>query len=137
VLYLGNLNAYRDWGHARDYVEAMWLMLQQPKPEDYVIATGETHTVKEFCEKAFAVVGISIKWEGEGVDEVGVNVANGEVIVKVDPRYFRPTEVEHLLGNPSKAKKVLGWSVKTSFEDLVKEMVVKDVEYVEKGVHND
>jgi len=137
ILYLGNLNASRDWGHAKDYVNAMWLMLQQEKPDDYVIATGETHTVKEFCEKAFAVVGINLRWEGEGVDEIAVNTANNETIIKIDPRYFRPTEVEHLLGNPTKAKTKLGWELECSFEQLVKDMVNKDVEYVERGLENE
>jgi len=132
-LFLGNLHSKRDWGHARDYIKAMWLMLQQEKPEDYVIATGETHSVKEFVEKAFAVVNIKVRWEGEGVDEVGINADTNEIIVKVDPRYFRPTEVEFLLGDPTKAKNQLGWVLETSFEQLVKEMVEKDIEFFEKG----
>lgn len=137
TLFLGNLNASRDWGHAKDYVEAMWMMLQQDKPADFVIATGETHTVREFCEKAFGVVGIKITWKGQGVDEVGVNSATGEEIIKIDPRYFRPTEVEHLLGNPAKAMKVLGWKPKYSFEELVKEMVEKDMEFLRDGKENE
>jgi GDPmannose 4,6-dehydratase len=114
-LYLGNLNALRDWGHARDYVEMQWLMLQQESPEDYVIATGEQHSVKEFVEMSARELGIAIAWEGEGVDEKGINLANGKTIVRVDPRYFRPTEVETLLGDPSKAKKNLGWEPRTTF----------------------
>jgi GDPmannose 4,6-dehydratase len=136
-LFLGNLNAKRDWGHARDYVRGMWMMLQQEKPDDFVIATGETHSVREFVEKAFAVVGITVKWQGEGVDEVGINSATGEAIVKIDPRYFRPTEVEFLLGDPTKAKKTLGWELEISFEQLVKEMVEKDIEFFEKGKEYD
>jgi GDPmannose 4,6-dehydratase len=136
-LFLGNLNAKRDWGHAKDYVRGMWMMLQQEKPDDFVIATGETHSVREFVEKAFAVVGINVKWQGEGVDEVGINSATGEVIVKIDPRYFRPTEVEFLLGDPTKAKKTLGWELEISFEQLVKEMVEKDIEFFEKGKEYD
>jgi len=132
-LFLGNLNAKRDWGHAKDYVRAMWMMLQLEKPQDFVIATGETHSVREFVEKAFACVDIQIKWEGEGIDEIGKNIKTNEVIVRVDPRYFRPTEVEFLLGDPSKAKKELGWKLEISFDDLVKEMVTKDIEFFEKG----
>lgn len=122
-LYIGNLNSKRDWGHARDFIEAMWLMLQQDQPDDYVIATGEQHSVREFIELAANELDIGIEWRGSGVDEVGVNTENGKEIVRVDPKYFRPTEVETLLGDPSKAKKVLGWKAKTSFQDLVKEMV--------------
>jgi len=132
-LFLGNLHSKRDWGHARDYIKAMWLMLQQEKPDDFVIATGETHSVKEFVEKAFAVVNIKVKWQGEGIDEVGINAENNQVIVRVDERYFRPTEVEFLLGDPTKAKTQLGWQIETSFEQLVKEMVEKDIEFFEKG----
>jgi GDPmannose 4,6-dehydratase len=136
-LFLGNLNAKRDWGHAKDYVRGMWMMLQQEKPDDFVIATGETHSVREFVEKAFGVVGINIKWQGEGVDEVGINSVTGETIVKIDPRYFRPTEVEFLLGDPTKVKKTLGWELEISFEQLVKEMVEKDIEFFEKGKEYD
>jgi len=132
-LFLGNLHSKRDWGHARDYIKAMWLMLQLEKPDDFVIATGETHSVTEFVEKAFAVVNIKVKWQGEGVDEVGINIENEQVIVRVDPRYFRPTEVEFLLGDPTKAKTQLGWKLETSFDQLVKEMVEKDIEFLEKG----
>jgi len=134
-LYLGNLSALRDWGHARDYVEMQWLMLQQEEPEDFVIATGEQYSVREFVERAAAELGVTIRFEGTGVDEVGIveQVANreirvtpGDVIVRVDPRYFRPTEVETLLGDPSKAHEKLGWKPRTSFEALVKEMVRAD-----------
>jgi GDPmannose 4,6-dehydratase len=127
-LYLGNLDSMRDWGHAKDYVEAMWLMLQQDKPQDFVIATGETHTVREFVEKAFKVTGIDIVWEGEGVDEVGIDSKSGKVIVRIDPKYYRPTEVDLLLGNPSKAKIELNWTHKVSFDSLIKEMVLSDME---------
>ena len=132
-LYLGNIDSKRDWGHARDYVEGMWRMLQQDEPDDYVLATGETHTVREFVEKAFAVVGTTIKWVGpEGtVDELGVD-ANDDtrVLVKIDPRYFRPTEVDLLLGDATKAKNVLGWSSSTPFPELVREMVEADLAMV-------
>jgi GDPmannose 4,6-dehydratase len=126
VLYLGNLDAKRDWGYAKDYVEAMWLMLQQEIPEDYVIATGEVHSVREFVERAFKELEIEIKWEGSGVDEYGVDKSTGKTLVKIDPRYFRPTEVEFLLGNPKKAKEKLGWVPKTTFENLLKIMVEAD-----------
>ncbi|MCM1035146.1 MAG: GDP-mannose 4,6-dehydratase [Paludibacter sp.] len=126
-LYLGNLSAQRDWGYAKDYVECMWLMLQQEQPEDFVIATGEMHTVREFCTLAFHYAGIELTWKGERVDEQGID-QNGRVLVKVDPRFFRPTEVEQLLGNPTKAKTVLGWNpTKTSFEKLVQLMVEHDL----------
>lgn len=132
-LYLGNLEALRDWGYAKDYVECMWLIMQQDKPDDYVIATGEQHSVKEFCELAFEEVGIKIKWEGEGISEKGINEGTGEVVIEVDPRYFRPSEVETLLGDPTKARTVLGWNPrKTSFKDLVKIMVKHDIEFVER-----
>eukprot|EP01135_Chromosphaera_perkinsii_P000928 Nk52_evm26s153 gene=Nk52_evmTU26s153 len=126
-LSLGNLDAKRDWGHARDYCEGMWLILQQDKPDDYVLATGETHTVKEFVERAFKCVDIDIVWSGADVNEIGKCKKTGKVLVRVDPKYFRPTEVELLLGEPSKAKKKLKWSPKTSFPDLVKEMVAADI----------
>lgn len=133
-LFLGNLDSKRDWGHAKDYVEAMWLMLQQEKPEDFCIATGETRSVREFCEKAFKVAGIDLKWQGETgtVDEIGVDAATGKAIVRIDPKYFRPTEVDLLLGNPAKAEKSLGWKRKVSFDDLVKEMVLGDLELVDQ-----
>ena len=130
-LYLGNLDALRDWGYARDYVECMWLMLQHEQPEDFVIATGEQHSVREFTERAFAHVGIELRWQGEGVQEQGVDQATGRVLVEVDPKYFRPAEVETLLGDPTKAKTLLGWNPqKTSFEELVRLMVEHDVQYV-------
>ena len=132
-LYLGNLNALRDWGYAKDYVECMWLILQQEEPEDYVIATGEYHTVRDFCTLAFQEVGIELRWEGEGVDEKGIDQATGRVLVEVDPKYFRPAEVEQLLGDPTKARTKLGWNPrKTSFEDLVKIMVKHDMKFVKK-----
>ena len=127
-LYLGNLNAKRDWGYAKDYVECMWLMLQQEKPEDFVIATGETRTVREFVESAFACAGINLRWEGEGVEEKGIDTATGKVLVEVSPEFFRPAEVDLLLGDPTKAKEVLGWNPrKTSFEELVRRMVEHDL----------
>ncbi|MBX9740181.1 MAG: GDP-mannose 4,6-dehydratase [Beijerinckiaceae bacterium] len=126
-LYLGNLDAKRDWGHAREFVEGMWLMLQQDEPGDYVLATGECHTVRAFVDAAFAEVGTKIEWSGEGVDEKGVCAKTGKVLVEVDPRYFRPTEVELLIGDPTKAKRQLGWSAKVHFADLVAEMVREDV----------
>jgi GDPmannose 4,6-dehydratase len=131
-LYIGNLDARRDWGHARDYVEGMWRILQQPAPEDYVLATGESHSVREFVELAFAEIGRSIRWQGQGADEVGVDAATGEALVEVDPRYFRPTEVDLLLGDPGKARAKLGWTHKTSFRELVKEMVAADLVEVER-----
>ncbi|MFC2605574.1 MAG: GDP-mannose 4,6-dehydratase [Bacteroidota bacterium] len=132
-LYLGNLDALRDWGYAKDYVECMWLMLQHPTPEDFVIATGEMHSVREFVTKAFAEAGINIRWEGKGIDEKGIDVATGKALVEVDPKYFRPAEVEQLLGDPTKAKTLLGWNpTKTSFDELIKKMVRYDLEYVEK-----
>ena len=121
-LYLGNLNALRDWGHARDYVEAMWLMLQQDKPDDYVIATGKMYSVRDFVEACAPYFDMDIMWIGEGLDEVGIDKKSGNAIIKVDPKYFRPAEVEQLLGDATKAKKELGWEPKTSFEQLVKEM---------------
>ena len=126
-LFLGNLDAQRDWGHARDFVEGMWLILQQDTPDDYVLATGESHSVREFVEKAFNHVGRTIVWCGSGIEEKGVDKSTGEVLVEVDPRYFRPTEVDALLGDPSKARAKLGWRHKTSFDDLVKDMVEADM----------
>jgi len=132
-LYLGNLNALRDWGYAKDYIECMWLILQQEKPDDYVIATGECHTVREFCTLAFSYVGIELRWEGEGVNEKGIDVKTGKVLVEVDPKYFRPAEVDQLLGDPTKAQTQLGWNPqKTSFEELVKIMVDHDMKFVKK-----
>ncbi|MFA1737437.1 GDP-mannose 4,6-dehydratase [Lysinibacillus fusiformis] len=130
-LYLGNLNAKRDWGFAGDYVEAMWLMLQQEKPEDFVIATGETRTVREFVECAFSEAGIDLEWQGTEINERGINRATGQVIVAVDPQLFRPTEVELLLGDPKKAKEKLGWESKTSFQQLVQMMVQEDLKRIE------
>ena len=127
TLYLGNLEAKRDWGHARDYVRGMWLMLQQKQPGDYVLATGETHSVREFVERAFRQVGIQIRWAGRGVDEVGTDAKSGRALVKVDPRYFRPTEVDLLVGDPSKARKVLGWRHEVNLDTLVAEMVQEDM----------
>ena len=133
-LYLGNLDALRDWGYARDYVECMWLMLQHDQPEDFVIATGEQHSVREFTEKAFREAGIELRWEGSGIEERGIGQATGRVLVEVDPQYFRPAEVETLLGDPSKAKQLLGWNPqKTSFDELVRLMVTHDMDYVRKG----
>ena len=135
-LYLGNLSALRDWGYARDYVECMWLILQHDTPEDFVIATGEQHSVREFTERAFHEVGIDLRWEGEGVEERGIDIATGHVLVEVDPKYFRPAEVETLLGDPTKAKELLGWNPsKTSFEELVRIMVRHDVAYVQSHKH--
>ncbi len=127
-LYLGNMDSLRDWGHARDYVKAQWLMLQQDVAEDFVIATGEQHSVREFVEKAGAELGFDITWQGTGVDEQGIDRKSGRAIVKVDPRYFRPTEVDTLLGDPSKAQAKLGWRAETSFADLVREMTAADLE---------
>ncbi len=141
TVYLGNLDARRDWGHARDYVEAQWLILQQNEPDDYVIATGQQYSVREFVERAAKAAGIGIEWEGTGIDEVGKvatvdaagsPVKSGDVIVRIDPRYFRPTEVETLLGDPAKAKRQLGWEPKTSFGDLVREMVAEDLQIAER-----
>lgn len=135
-LYLGNLSALRDWGYARDYVECMWLMLQHDTPEDFVIATGEQHSVREFTKRAFHEVGIDLRWEGEGVEERGIDIATGRILVEVDPKYFRPAEVETLLGDPTKAKELLGWNPsKTSFEELVRIMVRHDVAYVQSHKH--
>lgn len=134
-LYLGNLNAKRDWGHAQDFVLAMYLMLQQKKPEDLVIATGIQHSVREFCTQAFKGVGINLKWEGKGINEKGIDRKTGKVLVEVDPRYFRPTEVESLLGDARKAKRLLGWQPKVSFNRLVKEMVEHDLLEAEKELH--
>ena len=132
-LYLGNLNSLRDWGYAKDYVECMWLILQHDTPEDFVIATGEYHTVREFATLAFKEAGIDLRWEGEGVNEKGIDTATGKVLVEVDPKYFRPAEVEQLLGDPTKAKTLLGWNPrKTSFEELVKIMVKHDMKFVKK-----
>jgi GDPmannose 4,6-dehydratase len=130
TLFLGNLDAKRDWGHARDYVEGMWRILQQPEPDDYVLATDETHSVREFVEKAFAQIGVCIAWEGVGVEEKGLEAGSGRVLVQVDPRYFRPTEVDLLVGDPSKARSKLGWQHRISFEELIAEMVAADLKTV-------
>jgi len=131
-VYLGNLNAKRDWGHARDYVEMQWLMLQQEEPEDFVIATGVQYSVRDFVDKAAKAADIEIEWKGEGVEEKGYNKATGDCLVEVDPRYFRPTEVETLLGDPTKAKEKLGWVPKITLDEMVKEMVERDIEIAER-----
>ena len=140
-MYLGNLHSKRDWGHARDYVKAQWQILQQPVADDFVIATGEQHSVKEFCEQAFKEVGLELTWQGTDVDEKGIvagkaatlkHLKTGDTVIEIDPRYFRPTEVENLLGNPEKAARVLGWKPETSFQNLIKEMVQKDVKIAER-----
>ena len=131
---LGNLDSKRDWGHSKDYVRAMWLMLQQDKPDDYVVATNETRTVREFVEIAFRTAGIDIEWQGTGVNEVGINKANGKTVVKVSEKFFRPAEVDILLGNPEKAEKTLGWTREISFAELVERMVRNDLALVEKEI---
>ena len=131
-LYLGNLDAKRDWGHARDYVEGMWRIVQQDRPGDFVLATGEAHSVREFVDLAFAEAGMTIRWQGKGREEKGIDAATGKVRIAVDPRYFRPTEVDYLLGDPAKAARELGWRHTTPFRDLVKEMVATDMATVEK-----
>ncbi len=130
-LYLGNINAKRDWGFAGDYVEAMWLMLQQDKPDDYIIATGETHSVQDMVEVAFREVGLEIEWEGEGLEKKGINAATGDILIEVNPQFYRPLESSLLVGNPSKAREKLGWMPWVNFEELVKMMVKKDMEFVE------
>jgi GDPmannose 4,6-dehydratase len=132
TLYIGNLDSQRDWGHARDYVEGMWQIIQQPEPDDYVLATGETHSVREFIELAFSRVERPIEWQGEGVRELGIDAHSGDVRVRIDPRYFRPTEVDLLLGDPSKARRILGWHHKVTFPELVSEMVMSDLEIIAK-----
>lgn len=131
---LGNMDSKRDWGHSKDYVRAMWLMLQQDKPDDYVIATNETRTVREFVETAFRHVGIEVQWQGEGVDEIGINKATGKTIVKVNKKFFRPAEVDILLGNPAKAEEKLGWKREISFSELVERMVKNDLELVKNEI---
>jgi GDPmannose 4,6-dehydratase len=131
---LGNMDSKRDWGHSKDYVKAMWLMLQQDKPDDYVIATNETRTVREFVETAFKHVDIEVEWKGKGVDEIGIDKATGKTIVKVNKKFFRPAEVDILLGNPEKAEKVLGWKRDISFSELVERMVKNDLALVEKEI---
>jgi GDPmannose 4,6-dehydratase len=135
ILYIGNLDARRDWGHARDYVDGMWRIVQQEEPDDYVLATGEAHSVREFVELAFAQVGRKIEWRGKGIDEVGIDAASGETVVRIDSRYFRPTEVDELLGDPSKARRVLGWKHKVTFPELVEEMVTADLEVIARERH--
>ena len=125
-LHIGNLEARRDWGHAREYVDGMWRMLQRETPDDYVLATGTSHTVREFVERAFAEIGVEIEWEGKGSEERGRDARSGQVLVEIDPRYYRPTEVDHLIGDASKAHRILGWKATIGFEDLVKEMVRED-----------
>lgn len=132
--WLGNLDAKRDWGHAEDYVEAMWRILQHDRPDDFVVATGETHSVREFASLAFKEAGLELEWHGKGLDEKGVEAGTGRVLVEVDPRYFRPTEVELLLGDPSKAERELGWKRRVSFEDLVRRMVRYDMELFRKDI---
>lgn len=134
VLELGNMDSKRDWGHSKDYVRAMWLMLQQDKADDYVIATNETRTVREFVETAFACVDINIKWQGEGVEEVGIDDATGKVVVKINPKFFRPAEVDILIGDPAKAESKLGWEREISFKDLVQRMIENDMKLVEKEI---
>lgn len=134
-LYIGNLDAKRDWGHARDYVEGMWIILQQDQPDDYVLATGEAHTVREFIERAFAVVGRELSWRGRGIEEVAFDVRSGEVLIEVDPRYFRPTEVDILLGDAAKARNKLGWKHRVTFDQLVKEMVESDLRNIGANGH--
>jgi GDPmannose 4,6-dehydratase len=131
-LYIGNLDAKRDWGHARDYAEGMWMILQHPEPDDFVLATGETHSVREFIELAFREIDVEIRWEGRGTQEMGACANTGRVLVKVDSNYFRPTEVDLLLGDPSKALTKLGWTHKVAFHDLVKEMVASDIEAIRR-----
>lgn len=137
TLFVGNLDARRDWGHARDYVEGMWRIVQQPEPDDYVLATGETHSVREMVELAFSRVGRTIGWRGHDVNEIGVDTASGETLVKIDSRYFRPTEVDHLQGDASKARRVLGWQHTVSFTELVAEMVDSDLEIVARESHRE
>lgn len=132
--FLGNLNAKRDWGHAKDFVKGMWLMMQQDQPEDFVLATGSTTSVRSFCEIAFRHAGIELEWEGEGVEERGLNKENGEAVIEIDPQYFRPTEVDLLIGDPSKAKKKLGWEFEYDIDDLVRDMVEADAEELKKEV---
>ena len=132
-LYLGNLDAERDWGHARDYVEGMWMMLQQDNADDYVLATGKSYTVRAFVEAAFAETGRRIVWRGEGKEETGVDPASGDVLVRIDPRYYRPTEVDRLIGDSGKAQRILGWRHRTGFHELVQEMVRVDLEALSGG----
>ena len=134
TLHLGNLDAKRDWGHAEEYVEGMWRMLQQPTPDDYVLATGESHTVRDFAERAFRYIGVEIGWRGEGVDEEGFDLKSGETRVRIDPRLYRPTEVDHLVGDATKARDTLGWEAKVTFDELVERMMKHDLSLVEMGL---
>jgi GDPmannose 4,6-dehydratase len=134
TLYLGNLDAKRDWGHAEEYVEGMWRMLQQPTPDDYVLATGESHTVREFAERAFRYIGVELGWRGEGVDEEGFDIKSGETRVRIDSRLYRPTEVDHLVGDATKARTALGWEPKVTFDELVARMMKNDLSLVEAGL---
>jgi GDPmannose 4,6-dehydratase len=127
-MFLGNLDSLRDWGHARDYVRAQWLMLQQAQPEDFVIATGEQHSVREFAERAAAALDMRLEWQGKGVEERGIDTRSGRVVIRIDPRYFRPTEVESLLGDPTKARERLGWVPEIDFQTLINEMVAEDLD---------
>ena len=131
-LFLGNLNAQRDWGHAKDYVEGMWRIVQYKTPEDFILATGKTHTVRSFVDKAFAAIDITLDWRGEGEDEKGYNTANGNCLVEVDPRSFRPTEVGLLIGDPAKAREKLGWEATTTLAEMVSEMVISDLDIVQR-----
>jgi GDPmannose 4,6-dehydratase len=135
TLFIGNLDAKRDWGHARDYVEGMWRIVQQQEPDDYILATGETHSVREFVELAFAEVGRKIEWQGKGIDEAGIDSSTGDTVVRIDSRYFRPTEVDMLLGDPSKAHRVLGWEHTVTFPEMVSEMVKSDLEAIANESH--
>lgn len=135
-LYLGNLDAVRDWGHARDYVQGMWAMLQQPTPDDYVLATGEGHTVREFVERAFSKIDLTVIWSGKGTEEIATEAKSGKVLVRIDPRYFRPTEVDRLIGDASKARVTLGWKPETSFDQLVSEMVAADLKVMGQEFRN-
>ena len=133
-LFLGNLDAKRDWGHAKDYVEGMWKMLQYKQPEDFVLATGKTHTIREFCELSFKEIGVTISWKGEGINEVGIDDATGKEIIAIDSSYYRPTEVDLLVGNAKKASKLLNWTPKTNLKSIIKEMISSDLENIKKSI---
>jgi GDPmannose 4,6-dehydratase len=134
-LYLGNLDAKRDWGHSKDCVEAMWIILQQPEPGDYILATGKQYSVREFCELAFKEVGIDLEWKGQGVEEKGIDKKTGKIIIEVDPKYFRLAEVESLLGDPAKTREKLGWQPKITLPEMVKEMVASDLEQAKRDLY--